>query len=582
MAEARGRRRAGFCSGSARLTIQVAIVGIDGSGKSTLAASLAVVIAAECGLVAGSAVADELWIRSPDIDLAGPGFHPHGYAVAARLNRLFRKVSRLVVEHKALYPAAKVFQMLLQDNAAVKLSKKYHVDVMVSDGNLLLSGAGRASNYRGRADDPPSVDDIDHAFKHLLQGTRLGPESRRHLPNLKTAEALALTARLARWQGVWMPDQAVFLDLTPDAAVDRVTARGDKVDRHENPADLATARDGYVRVLEVMRRNQGAASVHVIDVGSMRPGAVLADAVQVLAPSLPVASSNSARAGALHEAIGRRSVARRVLSYAYLGRYLVRHFFDGAWREPLFPLSVPGRTFLRDGYSAGVMRYIYDQPPQPPLVDRAFYGYPLHRAVRDRLAILERRIEMELRARLSSGGEVHIFTAPSGFAYDVLRPLSRLAADSPELVRRVVLVAADLDPAGDLGPELTVAAGRIGFQLTFVRGDLTAPAFRAECAQHGPFDVGLFVGLSSWLPKLPMLEHLRWLRANLRPDSVLVTDCFTPAAYAVGGAAMGYRANYYPPAVMRTLLDYCGFDGLGAEVESGRDGINHVMLAPVG
>ncbi|HAC44656.1 MAG TPA: hypothetical protein DCF65_01175, partial [Chloroflexi bacterium] len=95
------------------MTIQVAIVGIDGSGKSTLAASLAAVIAAERGLVAGSAVADELWIRSPDIDLAGPGFHPHGYAVAARLNRLFRRLSRLVVEHKALYPAAKVFQLSL-------------------------------------------------------------------------------------------------------------------------------------------------------------------------------------------------------------------------------------------------------------------------------------------------------------------------------------------------------------------------------------------------------------------------------------------------------------------------------------
>lgn len=563
------------------MTLQVAIVGIDGSGKSTLAASLAAVIAAERGLVTGSAAADELWIRAPDIDIAGPGFHPGGYAIAARLNRVFRKVAHLVVDHKALYPAAKVFQMLLQDNAAAKLSRKYHVDVMVSDGNLLLSGAGRAFNYRGPADNPPSVDDVDHAFQHLLEGTRLGPESRSRLPNLKTAEALAQIARLARWQGIWMPDQAVFLDLTPEAAAGRVSARGTKVDRHENPADLAIARDGYTRVLEVMGRRKGADSVHVIEVGSMRPGAVLAAATRALAPTLPAASSNAARAGALHEAIGRRSVLRRVLSYGYLGRYLVRHFFEGAWREPLFPLSAPGRTFLRHGYSAGVMRFIYDQPRRPPLVDRAFYGYPLHRAVRDRLAILERQIEMELRRRLADGSEIRIFTAPSGFAYDLLRPLARLAAENPELARRVRLVAADLDPAGDLAPELTSAAERIGLDFKFVRGDLTADALRTECGRHGPFDLGLFVGLSCWLPKLPMLEHLRWLRANLRPDGLLVTDCFTPAAYAVGGAAMGYQANYYPPAVMRILLDYCGFDGLGAEVESGRDGINHVLLAPV-
>src|SRR6266481_447217 len=211
MARARGRRRPRLCDGPGAVTLQVAIIGIDGSGKSTLAASLAVVIAAEHGLIAGSAVADEFWFRAPQIDIAGPGFHPHGYAIAARLDRVFRKLSHVVVEHKALYPSAKVFQMLLQDNAAVKLSKRYAVDVMISDGNLLLSGAGRAFNYRGPAGDPASVDDVDHAFQHLLQGRRLGPESRRRLPNLRVADVLAVTARLTRLQGIWMPDRAVFL-----------------------------------------------------------------------------------------------------------------------------------------------------------------------------------------------------------------------------------------------------------------------------------------------------------------------------------------------------------------------------------
>jgi energy-coupling factor transporter ATP-binding protein EcfA2 len=563
------------------VTLQVAVIGIDGSGKSTLAASLAVVLAAERGLIAGSAAADEFWIRAPEMDLAGHSFHPHGYAIAARLNWLFRRLSHLVVDHKALYPATKVFQMLLQDNAAVKLSRRYRVDVMVSDGNLLLSGAGRAFNYRGPADNPPTADDVDHAFQHLLQGRRLGPESRQRLPDLKTADALAVTARLTRLQGVWIPDRVIFLDLTPEAALDRVRSRGAKVDRHENPADLTVAREGYMRVLEVVKRNKGIESVQVIDAGGMSPGQVLAAAAQALGPSLPSASEGATRAGALHEATGRRSVLQRVLSYPYLGRYLVRRFFEGAWREPLFPLSAPGRAFLRDGYSAGIMRFIYDQPPHPRLIDRAFYGYPLHRAVRDRLAILERRIEAELRHRLASGGEVCVFTAPSGFAYDLLRPLGRLAAENHAQMSRVVLVAADLDPAGNLGPELTAAVDRIGARLHFLKGDLTAPSLRGESARFGPFDLALFVGLSSWLPKLPMLEHLRWLGSNLRPDGLLVTDCFTPAAYAVGGAAMGYRANYYPPDVMRAVLDYCGFDGLGATVESGRDGINHVLVAGV-
>jgi energy-coupling factor transporter ATP-binding protein EcfA2 len=581
MASARRGRGFAVCSGPSCLTVQIAIIGIDGSGKSTLAASLAAVLAAERGLVVGSAVSDEFWVRAPEIDIAGPGFHPYGYAIAARLDRVFRTLSRLVVNHKALYPGAKVIQMLLQDNAAAKLSGKYHADVMVSDGNLLLSGAGRAFNYRGSEDRPPSADDIDHAFQHLLQGKPLGPESRQRLPDLKTAETLAFVARLTRLQGIWMPDQAVFLDLSPDDAVDRVHARGPRVDRHENPTDLTVARVGYLRVLEVMKKNKGVDSVQVIDVGPLRPGAVLSAAMASLAPKLPASSSNSERAGALHEATGRLSVARRVLSYRYLFRYLLRHFFGGAWREPLFPMSAPGRAFLKDGYSAGVMRFIYDQPEHPSPFARAFYGYPLHRAVHDRLAILELLIETELRRLLATGQEVRIFTAPSGFAYDLRRPLVKLANENRDQMARIMLVAADLDPAGDLAPELTVAMERIGVRLEFVHGDLTTTAFRTECERHAPFDLGLFVGLSSWLPKLPMLEHLRWLRGSLRPDGLLVTDCFTPAAYAVGGAAMGYRANYYPPSVMRTLLDYCGFDGLAATVQSGRDGINHVILAPV-
>src|SRR5260370_8897644 len=138
--------------------------------------------------------------------------------------------------------------MLLQDNAAVNLSKRYAVDVMISDGNLLLSGAGRAFNYRGPAGDPPSAEDVDHAFQHLLQGTRLGPDMRKRLPNLQIAGALAVTARLTRLQGIWMPDRAVFLDLTPDAALARVHARGAKVARQQNPAALSLALAGSIRV----------------------------------------------------------------------------------------------------------------------------------------------------------------------------------------------------------------------------------------------------------------------------------------------------------------------------------------------
>src|SRR5260370_21058081 len=101
-----------------------------------------------------------------------------------------------------------------------------------------------------------------------------------------------------------------------------------------------------MRVVEVMKGNKGADSVNVIEVGPMRPGDVLSAAAQSLAPQLPAASTDSIRAGALHEAVGRRSVARRVPPYSYPVRHPLRHLLPLAWRRPPLPLSPPRPRLL--------------------------------------------------------------------------------------------------------------------------------------------------------------------------------------------------------------------------------------------
>ncbi len=95
--------------------------------------------------------------------------------------------------------------------------------------------------------------------------------------------------------------------------------------------------------------------------------------------------------------------------------------------------------------------------------------------------------------------------------------------------------------------------------------------------QSAPFDLALFVGLSSWLPKPQTLRHLEWLSEHLNHDGLLVTDCFTPEAYALSGRYIGYKANYYTPEVYKAMLNYCGFEV--PITESGRDAINHVLVA---
>ncbi len=100
---------------------------------------------------------------------------------------------------------------------------------------------------------------------------------------------------------------------------------------------------------------------------------------------------------------------------------------------------------------------------------------------------------------------------------------------------------------------------------------------RARLVAAGPFDLALFVGLSSWIDKPSLLAHLAWLRGVVRASGTVVTDCFSAASYARSGWMAGYRASYYAPSTYATLLDACGLDVRA--IAGGRDRLNHVLVA---
>ena len=564
------------------MTLQVAVLGIDGSGKSTLARALPMVLTAELGVTAGFA-GDDFAVFAPEQDHMTPGFHPRGLPLAARLARICRWLAKRLSGRPALYPYFKLAQLMFQDDAAVAIARRTRCDVMVSDGNLILSATGRGSNYKrgathaGAPRPRSKPGDLEAVYRLLLEGRPLPHESVPRLPSMNAPAFVAWVAHRLGFDGVWLPDLVIFLDLPPASALERIRARGSRLDRHENVADLTHARETYLKALSALRSYRGDACVRVIDAGAFSRSEELETAVAVLREGL-----RSEQAREVGEVLGTPDgdAVRNLLNWRYLAVYLLGKLFRDAWREPLFPFSAPGRRLLREGYSAGVMRAIYEQAAGPAgLFARAFFGYPLHRAVYDRLQILVRRLEPELESRLHGRRRLRIFTAPCGFAYDLFRPLEAIASRRPALMARVELVAADLDPHGDLAAELTARAARLGIGFTFVRGDITSGQARREFERSAPFDVALFVGLSSWLPKPQTLAHLRWLRDHLRPDGVLVSDCFRAAAYAYGGRYVGYRAQYYTTDLYRALLEYAGFDGLGADVEGGRDAINHVVVS---
>jgi hypothetical protein len=568
------------------LTLHVCILGIDGSGKSTISAALPTILAAEAGLVAGAA-GETFRVSDPDEDHLAPKFHPDGLPVSARLTTRFKKLAKRLVDSRRLYPAFKIAQMVTQDIAAAALAKRYHAPVIISDGNALLSATGRAANYLRAASDgdhkpAPSAEDLRAVFSYIIEGTPIPPETQRKLPRLQRARAIYKLAGDLGLRAVWLPDIVIFLDLPPEISIERIASRGKKVDRHENLADLAQAREMYLKSLEAFARYRSADASYRIPLDDLAPGETIGALVEKLRPYLLAGREEKIASEEPLGTSGRTGGAMRktALDHRYLIRYLLAKWFRGAWREPTFLFSSLGRLFLDEGYSAGVMRVIYDQDEiRYGMLDHIFLEYPLHRAVYDRLQILTRKIEAELEARLQAGREVRIFTAPSGFAYDLFRPLETIARRLPGLTDRVEVVATDLDPHGVLAGELAGRAERLGIRFQFLRGDMTDGEMRRRFEAKAPYDVVLFVGLSSWLPKPLTLDHLRWVRKNLREDGLLVTDSFTPEAYALSGRYVGYKANYYEPEVYRALVDYCGFDGLGAYVESGRDRINHVLVA---
>ena len=128
------------------MSLHVCVLGIDGSGKSTVVSALPAILAAEHGLVVGSA-SDSFRIAAPDQDHLASGFYPDGLPVAARLSLRLKRLAKRLVDHPKLYAVFKLAQMLSQDSAAKALVQRHGARVFISDGNAFLSTTGRASNY---------------------------------------------------------------------------------------------------------------------------------------------------------------------------------------------------------------------------------------------------------------------------------------------------------------------------------------------------------------------------------------------------------------------------------------------------
>ena len=535
------------------MTLHVCIIGIDGSGKSTLAAALSDIISGEFSVVSGVA-GENFFIHAKDDDLLAPKFHPNGFCMTARKAKSFKRAAKRFVNNKAIYPPIKIMHMLSQDDAAKRLSRKYKIDVMISDGNTLISGIGRAANYtvpasEGNIKIETNENDLLHVLRLIIDGKPIPEKSKPRLPDMRGARSIYNLLNFFHLNCVWIPDVIIYLDISPELALKRISSRGkkvrEKIDHHENLADLVQTREMYTKTLNAVKKYNPSTKIFYVKEDRLSLGEVISECVKNLKPlvnSYMKKSKSGKDVLGTTQALTQKNFLAKIFSFNYIFRYFLAKFFQGAWREPFFIFSPLGRQFLKEGYSAGIMKVIYDKDEKKyGFFDSIFLGYSLHLAVYDRLGILTKNIEPILLGKLRKAKkEIRIFTAPSGFAYDLFKPLENLKKKNPELMKKISLTAADLDPHGVIEEELKEKAKRLGIKFSFIRGDITSEKIRAIYQSNGKYDIALFVGLSGWLPKKSLLSHLKFLTTIIKPGGVLVSDSFTADSYSYSGKFAGY------------------------------------------
>lgn len=563
------------------MTRHIAILGIDGSGKSTVAQGLPAILSAEHGLTVGAAGA-RFQVVAPEKDLLAGPLAEGGRPWTLRLTGYFRGAAKRVSSIGWLYVVCKLLHMMLQDRTARALGRRYEAQLFISEGNTLLCAMGRAMNYlaparkSARKGQAAQVEYLGALVRFLREGGRapkgLIPAFWAHLGRgvYRALRAIGLDA-------LWVPEQLVFLDVSVEAALLRISSRGQPLDRHENVRDMTQARESYLAALELVKSSFPGVEVIVLKPGDQSAADTLFAVKQALRGHQVRAPQKAQHTlGTTEDTRTWTKLLARVVNPRYLA-YQVRHLRSGSWREPLFLLSAGGRQLLDEGYSANTMAAIYAQDEGPSSAgERIFLEYPLHRAVYDRLHVLVPCLAGIISRELETKGRVRIFTAPSGHAEDVFRALEKIASRRP--VSGVELVAADLDPDGRVGVLLSERAERLGVKLHFRKCDLTTQEGSRFAEAHGPYELALFVGLSSWLPKPAMRAHLSWLSGVLTKGGLLVSDCFSAAPYAISGALAGYAASYFTKEDYASFVCDAGFQREGTAVGSGRDLINHVLL----
>ena len=285
------------------MSLHICMLGIDGSGKSTITASLPAALSTELNVVVAGA-GDVFRVVNGEEDFLTSKYHSKGIPIAARLSPYFKGKAKKFVDNRKIYPIFKLSQLFFQDVAAQKLAKKYSPDLVVSDGNLLLSTLGRAANYLQPASESEkgseseqtvSHDDLKAILEYIIDKKPLPEQLVNLLPDFKKIGILIKFLRLTVVNKLLLPDLVIFMDITPERALDRIKKRGKKIDLHENIHDLTQARNMYLKTIEAFNSYRKRVSAFQIAVNNYTPDQVLGEIIELIKQEIKQITQNGIR-----------------------------------------------------------------------------------------------------------------------------------------------------------------------------------------------------------------------------------------------------------------------------------------------
>jgi len=224
----------------------IAFLGIDGSGKSTLSRTVAEVLSSDAEV---SLISDQLTFFKSG---TSQPMQPLGTETLRKTVSDYAKKAGSLKSYKI----PKLAELLLRNHLYYEVRRWYNPDIIVMDGSPLLNMAAWAALYKEMPDDNALARAIG-----ILSGRELKLSPRdpifTQFPELTALRRLHLDRLI-------MPEIVIFLDVRPDTACNRITARGESRQVHETEEKLTQLREAYITVCGIARSHMQA-EVSIID-----------------------------------------------------------------------------------------------------------------------------------------------------------------------------------------------------------------------------------------------------------------------------------------------------------------------------